>query len=216
MKKRWSIKKKTIFATIFFILIIIVLYYYFVILPIIKSYSSAEIRKLTDKAVNLSVSNVINRTISYDNLIDVLYDANGNIVSFSANQYEINSISREIVKETERELNKMSDIGLFLNVGTMTGMPFLMGKGPKLKINLVPVGSVDSSFESKFDSVGINMTKHSLLLNINLHISMVLPIKTYDFYLTNQVMLAESILLGKVPEVYFTGAGIGKSLNLVP
>lgn len=216
MKKRWSKNKKTIYATIFFVLIIFVSYYYFVILPIVKSYSSAEIRMLTEKAVNLSVSNVINRTISYDNLIDVLYDANGNIVSFSANQYEINSISREIVKETERELTKMSDNGLYLNLGTMTGMPFFMGKGPKLKINLVPIGSVDSSFESRFDSVGINMTKHSLLLNVNLHVSMVLPIKTYDFYLTNQVMLAESILMGKVPEVYFSGAGIGKSLNLVP
>ena len=60
------------------------------------------------------------------------------------------------------------------------------------------------------------MTKHSLFLYIDVHMSIVLPIKTYDVYTKNQIMLAESIIVGKVPEVYLNGGSLGKSLNLVP
>ena len=46
--------------------------------------------------------------------------------------------------------------------------------------------------------------------------NIVLPIKAYDVYTKNQIMLAESIIVGKVPEVYLNGGSLGKSLNLIP
>ena len=80
----------------------------------------------------------------------------------------------------------------------------------------MPIGIVSGKFESEFDSVGINMTKHSLFLYIDVHVTIVLPVKAYDVHSINQVLLAESIIVGKVPEVYLNGQSIGKSLNLVP
>ena len=159
---------------------------------------------------------MINRTISYDTLIDINYDSNGEIISFSANQYEINSITREIVKEAQLQMQTLGNNGLKLNFGTLTGIPVLIGRGPLINFRLVPIGAVSSKFDSEFDSVGINITKHTLFLYINTHVSIVMPVKSYDFYSTNQVMLAESIIVGKVPEVYLNGGSLGKSLNLVP
>ena len=85
-----------------------------------------------------------------------------------------------------------------------------------MNLKLTPIGAVNGSFKSEFDSVGINMTKHTLFLEVNTHVNIVLPIKTYDYYTTNQVLLAESIIVGKVPEVYLSGGSLGESLNLVP
>ena len=184
--------------------------------PVIKTYSAAETKAVTEKAVNLAVSNVINRTLSYDSLIDINYGLNGEIVSFSANQYEINSITREIVKEAQYQMNNLGEDGLFINLGTITGIPFFIGRGPRINLRLMPIGAVNGEFDSEFNSVGINMTKHTLFLRINVHVSIVLPIKAYDVYSVSQVLLAESIIIGKVPEVYLNGASVGKSLNLVP
>lgn len=216
MKRDRTKQKRKWFLTVFFIFILLVSYYCFVSSPVIKTYCKAETRALTEKAINLAVSNVINRTLSYDALIDINYDTNGEIVSFSANQYEINSISREIVKEAQLQMSILGQDGLALNFGTLTGIPIFIGRGTKINFKLVPIGAVSSKFDSEFDSVGINMTKHSLFLYINTHVSIVMPIRTYDFYSTNQVMLAESIIIGKVPEVYLNGGSLGKSLNLVP
>ena len=201
---------------VFFICIFIIIYYIFIALPIIKVYSSIETKAITEKAINLAVSNVINRTLSYDSLIDINYDSNGEIVSFSANQYEINTITREIVKEAQYEMNHLGEDGLFLNLGTLSGFPPFFGRGPKINLRLIPIGAVSGEFSSEFNSVGINMTKHTLFLAINVHVSIVLPIKAHDVYATNHVLLAESVILGKVPQVYLNGQSLGKSLNLVP
>lgn len=216
MKKDRNKRKTKIFVTVFFILILLFSYHIFVASPVIKTYCKAETRALTEKAINLAVSNVINRTLSYDALIDINYDSSGEIVSFSANQYEINSITREIVKESQQQMLTLGQDGLKLNIGTLTGIPLFIGRGPIIRFKLVPIGAVSGNFDSEFDSVGINMTKHTLFLYVNTHISIVMPIKSYDFYSTNQVMLAESIIVGKVPEVYLNGGSLGKSLNLVP
>ena len=215
MRKRWK-RKNTTILTIFFVFIIITIYYFFVISPVIKTYSAQETKAITEKAINTAVSNVINRTLSYDSLIDITYSASGEIQSFSANQYEINTITREIVKETQYQMKNLGEDGLPLNIGTLSGVPFFIGKGPKIMLKLVPIGVVSSNFDSNFSSVGINMTKHTLSLNINVHTSIVLPVQSFDVFSTNQVLLAESIIVGKVPEVYLNGGSLGKSLNLVP
>lgn len=216
MKKTRKKKKLIILFLVFFILFIFIAYYFLIISPVIKTYSSAETKAITEKAVNLAVSNVINRTLSYDALIDINYGANGDIISFSANQYEINAITREIVKEAQYQMNSLGEDGLKINMGTMTGIPFFIGRGPQINLRLVPIGAVNGEFNSEFDSVGINMTKHTLFLNINVHVSIVMPVKSYEVFSQNQVLLAESIIIGKVPEVYLNGGGLGKSLNLVP
>lgn len=215
MKKEKSRNLRKILF-VFFIFFIILVYYFSVVSPIIKTYSAQETKAITEKAVNLAVSNVINRTLSYESLIDINYSQTGEIVSFSANQYEINTITREIVKETQYQMNHLGQNGLDINIGTFSGVPFLIGRGPKIKLNLVPIGVVNSKFDSEFNSVGINMTKHTLFLYINVHVNIVLPIESFNVHTTNQVLLAESIIVGKVPEVYLNGGSLGKSLNLVP
>lgn len=215
MRKTRSHKNNGYIVCVFF-MVIITSWYIFISLPVIKTYTSAEVRSLIEKAINISVSNVINRTLSYDSLIDIHYTNDGEILSFSANQYEINSITREIIKESQYQLDNLSREELKINLGTMSGIPFLIGTGPKVNLKLIPIGDVTSRFDSEFSSVGINITKHTLFLYVNVHASIVLPIKSYDIHSSNQVLLAESIIVGKVPQVYLDGAGIGKSLNLVP
>lgn len=216
MKKRKCKRTITIFTLLFFIFFVICLYYFNIVEPIIKTYTSAETSAITEKAVNLAVSNVINRTLSYDSLIDINYSSTGEIVSFSANQYEINSITREIIKESQYQITNMGKDSLGLNLGTFTGIPFFIGRGPKIHLKLVPIGTVAGKFDSEFDSVGINMTKHSLFLYIDVHVSIVMPVKNYEVYSTNQILLAESIIMGKVPEVYLSGGALNKTLNLIP
>ena len=211
MRKRWKKSKTKVFISIFFIAILFLVYYLRVIMPVVKIYSAQETKSITEKAINLAVSNVINRTLSYDSLIDINYSQTGEIVSFSANQYEINTITREIVKETQYQMSNIGKHGLPINVGTFSGIPFLIGRGPTINLNLVPIGVVSGKFDSEFSSVGINMTKHTLFLYIDVHVSIVLPINSYEIYSTNQVLLAESIIMGKVPEVYLQNGNLIKS-----
>lgn len=214
-RTRRKIKIKYVIL-VFLIFTILIIHYFFVVSPIIKTYSSQETKSITEKALNFAVSNVINRTLSYDSLIDINYSQTGEITSFSANQYEINTITREIVKEAQYQMENIGKHGLPINIGTFSGIPFLIGKGPELHLNIVPISVVSGKFDSRFSSVGINMTKHSLFLYIDVNVNIVLPIETYEVSSRNEIMLAESIIVGKVPEVYFKGGSLDKLLNLIP
>ena len=101
MKRLHRKKSFVIKLTIVIFLIIFLMYYFFVVSPIIKTYTSAETQAVTEEAINRAVSNVINQSLKYDSLIDISYTASGDIASFTANQFEINSISREIVERLE-------------------------------------------------------------------------------------------------------------------
>lgn len=216
MKKKGDKKHIKIIIVILFFALGFIFYYTFVSLPIIKTYSKAETQAMTDKAVNIAVSNVVNRSLTYGNLIDITYSQTGEIVAFSANQYEINAISREIIKETQSQLKNLGENGLKINLGTLSGFSYLIGRGPLVAFKLVPIGTALADFESDFNSVGINMTKHSLFLNVKLHISIALPVKSIELYTNSQVLLSESIIVGKVPEVYLNGGGLKETLNLIP
>jgi len=212
--KRVKSKKSLIVVVLILFVVLISIYYAYIMLPIIKVYSKSEVNAATEKAVNMAISNVINRTLSYDTLIDINYSLSGEIISFSANQYEINTITREIVKETQYQMNNLGSDGLKMRLGTFLGIPFFVERGPIINLKLMPIGAVNGEFESEFSSVGINMTKHSLFLYINSHVSIVLPVKNYEVNTSTQVLLAESIIVGKVPEVYLNGGGLNKLLNL--
>ena len=207
--KRTSRKHKVkVFIAVFFIFSIVLYYYFFIILPVVKTYSSQQISSITERAVNTAVSNVINRTINYDALMNITYNNKGEISAFSANQHEINSISREIVKEAQFQISTLDKDVLKINIGTLSGIPFMIGKGPKISLNLIPIGVVSSKFNSEFNSVGINMTKHTLFLYVDVHVNIVMPIQAFDVFSSNQVILAENIIVGSVPDVYLDGNGL--------
>ena len=205
MKRTRKNRKTQITILVFFILIILIYYYFFIILPIIKTYSAQQVQSITEKTVNTAVSNVINRTINYGSLMNITYNNKGEISAFSANQHEINSISREIVKETQFQISVLDKDILKINIGTFSGIPFFTGKGPRLALNIVPIGVVSSKFTSEFKSVGINMTKHTLFLYVDVHVSIVMPIQAFDVFSSTQVILAENIIVGNVPNVYLDG-----------
>ena len=54
-------------------------YYMIVLVPIIKTFCTAKINSLTEQALNLAVSNVINTTVNYDSIMCISYNQNGEI-----------------------------------------------------------------------------------------------------------------------------------------
>lgn len=187
-----------------------------VLVPIIKTYCSARINSLTEQALNVAVSNVINSTINYDSIMTISYNQSGDINYITANQYMINTITREIIKDAHEQIKTLNEDFLDIPMGTLTGIAIFNGRGPKIKLIASPVGIIGSSFDSTFTNVGINNTLHKIYLNVNARVDMTLPIKKQTINIEQQVLLCESVIVGKVPNVYLNSGTSEKILNLVP
>ncbi len=191
-------------------------YYMLVLVPIIKTYCTAKINSITEQALNVAVSNVINTTINYDNIMAINYNQSGEINYITANQYMINTISREIIKDANERIKMLDDEYMQIPLGTLTGIALFSGRGTRVKLSASPVAIIGSSFDSTFINVGINNTLHKIYLTINARVEMNLPIKKQSINVNQQVLLCESVIVGKVPNLYFNNGMSDKVLNLVP
>lgn len=191
-------------------------YYMIVLVPIIKTYCTAKINNLTEQALNIAVSNVINTTVNYDSIMTINHNQAGEINYITANQYMINTISREIIKDANERIKMLDDEYMRIPLGTLSGIALFNGRGKRIKLSASPVAIIGSSFDSNFISVGINNTLHKIYLTINARVEMNLPIKRQTIDVKQQVLLCESVIVGKVPNVYFNSGMSDKVLNFVP
>lgn len=215
MKKKK--RSKLAICIIFFAFIFsFFMYYKKFVHPIIFNYTKAKINALTEQAVNMAVSNVINQSLNYDSIIDLSYTSSGDIAFVHANQYVINSITREVVKNAQQNMATLGEDGVSVPIGSFTGISIFNGRGVPVKLQMVPVGIVSSNFESKFYSVGINNTLHRLYLDITAKVEIILPLNNTTITTKQSVLLCEGVIIGKVPEVYLGNKQLIENFDLTP
>ena len=206
---------------IFFIVIITIMIFVLVFLnnvvnPVIISTMAAKTRKLSQQAVESAIFETINDTLVYDTLITITRDENGDVVLISTNSLQINLLARELVNIAQQKLEKIGAQGVNIPVGTLTGLPIFVGRGPEIKIKMLPIGNITCKFTSEFKSAGINQTNHKLYLTVNSNVSVILPIENQIIQTQTQIMIAESIIVGKIPETYLNSSSVDEMLNLIP
>lgn len=92
--------------------------------------------------------------------------------------------------------------------GSFTGIKLLAGKGPGVKIQISPVGSVETDLRSEFTSQGINQTLHRVYLDVKCKVNILTPFKDIEKEIVNQVLLVENIIVGRIPETYYNLEGL--------
>ncbi len=183
---------------------------------VLISISEATMRASTTVAVNDAVFYTLSDEMRYDDLVTVLRNEAGDIVSFSANPLKINKIARDTASISQSNLKNLSLNGIPIPLGALTGIEALAGLGPSIHFRIIPVSSVSCGFSSVFDSVGINQTKHSIYLNVIADISIVMPSRTKNFAVTTQILVGESVIVGKVPDTFLQSDIFGNKPQLSP
>lgn len=218
IKTKLKKNKKTIITISVMVFVFMAFYLLFglVVNPVLVNTIELRAKAIATRAMNSSISDVIMNSIVYDDLINIVTDEIGNISMIQANSLEINNLSKDLNQTTENKIEEYGKNGVSIALGSFTGIPFLVGLGPKIKLNVSPIGSVFSTFSSEFETAGVNQTIHRIYLNVNANVGVVLPLYTKRFTTTQNVLIAESIIVGSVPEVYLYSDQLDTLLNFVP
>lgn len=184
--------------------------------PVILSVSKAEAISLSQTVINNSVYEIIKDSTVYNKIIDISRNQNGEIEFISNNTYQINKISRDIVDLAQINLQNLGSKGIDIPIGTFSGLQILNGIGPNINIKLIPIGLINCNFLSKFTQAGINQTNHKIYLDIDCKVNIILPVTSHTVNTKTQIMIAENLIIGKVPQTYLYSDEIGELLNLVP
>ena len=218
-KKKKSIKKKLLIS--FFILILVIslifCYLYFYVNPTIIATNKAVVKANTITVINDSVKTTLDKQELYDELVSIKYDNDGNIQAIIANTSKINQLSTQILSMCNDAFTKQGLLYFDIPFGTFTGITILNNIGPNIRINILPIGNIESNFKINFKSAGINQTLHQLYINLNCNVSILLPAREKNISVSCEILVAESVIIGKVPDVYFAGGSIiNDTLDLIP
>ena len=173
------------------------------IVPTVMGSAVAEVRAICTNSVNLAVTTVVGGGLKYDDLFTVVKDSDGDVSMVQANSPEINLISREFANLAQANLDALGSQEISVPAGTFTGLALLMGMGSEVTISVIPIGSALCDFVSYFTSAGINQTLHKIYINVHAVISIVTPIDEPTITVTAEVLVAENLIVGDVPQFYF-------------
>ncbi len=218
LRKRLRAKSKLIItlAVLLVILVFVLLFFNFYVNPVIIQISEATVKSLTSKSVNSAVYSIINNTNVYDDIISISTDAEGNITNFSVKSILVNRLGKEIGRTAQQNIEIMGSEGVDIPLGTLTGIPLLVGSGPNITFKLQPIGSISTTFSSDFVSAGINQTNHRIYMNVHAAVTLVLPTATRNISTDTQILLCESVIVGKIPDTYLNSNSLDDMLNLIP
>lgn len=175
----------------------------------------ARMRPLLESLATTRVSNTVNRIIfeavneavqtgdiGYEELISLEKDNDGRITAVHSNMAAFNRLQSQILDIILARIDQVSARELSIPVGTLTGSALLAGRGPRISVRMESVGSSSARFENHFDSAGINQTNHQIVLHVDVSIAILLPGFTTATRVSTAVTVAETVIVGTVPETY--------------
>lgn len=168
------------------------------------------------ETVNRAVQKVIEEGVGYDELITTQLDAQGRVTMLRANTMRMNEIATKTALIAEEELNSIENQTVSVPLGAAMGVRFLAGFGPRLSVQILPIGAVSTSFETQFESAGINQTRHKIFLSLRTTVSLIVPTGSQKVDVKSSIPIAESIIVGEVPESFVDVTDQEDMLNLVP
>ncbi len=142
---------------------------------------------------------VLEENMRYQDIIFVHKDSQGHVTLMEADTAKVNRVAAETALAVQKSLEELKWQTFAIPLGQVFGIPMIANYGPKIRYTILPAGTVRVNVVDKFDSAGINQTKHSIYLHFTAHVQIVVPSKSGEAQVTAQVPLAESIIVGSVP-----------------
>lgn len=157
---------------------------------------------IVTKTVNDSINGVIGEGVyGFDYFITLEKDEEGNVTAITSDMAHINTLSTEIlnsvIKSTDNGIIRIS-----IPAGNLSGLNLLLNKGPDIQVDIIMLTSSRVDFRNEMVSCGINQAKYQLVLEVTVDIDILVPWGTESATTVTEVIVADTVIVGKVPNTY--------------
>lgn len=178
--------------------------------------ADARAQVMAVQALNEAAEEIIQQGVSYESLVDVSLGSDGSVRLLQANAAGMNRLASQASLLAQEKLDALENQSVSVPLGSALGVALLSGMGPDIRVSILPVGAVVTQFATEFTSAGINQTRHRVFLTMRAQVRLVLPAGASVVEAVTQVAVAESIIVGDVPDSYVNVDTIDNMLNLIP
>lgn len=173
-------------------------------------------RSLTGAMAVSNAADLINRTVSgvvetkmqdlagsESAFISFEKDESGNITAIVTDTARVNVLSSELLSAVVAA-SDAGDLNLRVPLGDLLGISLFLGKGPRIPVRITLLTSSRVEVRNVLTDAGINQTRHQLLLAIRVDADVLLPWEIRSARIEVPVLVAENVIVGRVPQTYVT------------
>lgn len=178
---------------------------------VIYELAETQIKNTTSDLTNDAIAKQIaDGVIQYDRIVFFEKDLDGRITALKTNMSEVNRLKTDILNIINDEILALDTTDIGIPIGNFFLPEFLSGKGPAIAIHILSIRNSDANFTSAFSQAGINQTLHQLTMFVSVDVAVLVLGQTSSFTITSEVVVAETVIVGDVPETFLqTGGNYG-------
>ena len=140
--------------------------------------------------------------LEYGSLVTLERDGTGAVTALIANSAKINALQSKATSMIVRRFADEDMTRVSIPVGNLLGGTLLSGRGPRLKLDILSVTNVVTSFRNDFTSAGINQTRHRIIMDVEVTLEVMLGNERGTDTVNTEVNVAETVIVGAVPNMY--------------
>ena len=175
---------------------------------VIRELAETQVKNTTSDLTNDAIAKQIaDGVIQYDRIVYFEKDLDGRITALKTNMSEVNRLKTDILNIINDEILALdtSDIGIPL--GSLFFPELFSGKGPAIPVHILSIRNSDANFASAFSQAGINQTLHQLTMFVGVDVAVLVLGETSSFTITSEVVVAETVIVGDVPDTFLQTGG---------
>lgn len=174
----------------------------------IRSLAETQVKNTTSDLINDAIDRQIeDGNIQYDRMVYFEKDLDGRITALKTNMSEVNRLKTDILNLINDEILALTTDDLGIPLGSLFLPELLSGKGPSIPVQIMSIRNSDASFSSDFSEAGINQTLQQMNMHVSVDVTILVLGQTNSFTISSQVVVAETIIVGDVPDTYFQTGG---------
>lgn len=187
-----------------------------VLLLMLRRKYDEVIVELTRTQVTNSTSDLINDAIAeqiaggkiqYDRIVYFEKDISGKITALKTNIGEVNKLKTDTLNIINDEILATDHSQMGIPLGSLFLPELLSGKGPEIPVKILSIRNSDATFESSFSHAGINQTLHQIRMCVLVDVSVLVLGQTVSFTVNSEVVIAETVIVGAVPDTFLQTGG---------
>lgn len=169
------------------------------ILPAALAMGEENLRREATTIINETALDIYSKDFDYNNMIIIEKDNDGNITLLRADTVKLNYLASKLILSANKKIGELEEVGMKIPLGYLTKNLVFYNMGPKINIKMSQIGNITSSYESVFESAGINQTRHKIYLNVNMQMKIIVPLNSKAVDISCQIPISETIIVGKIP-----------------
>lgn len=172
--------------------------------PQLLALTQAKLRNQLTQISNEAVANILaQEALRYSDMVVMEPAPGGGIATITTETIRLNNLRSAVMSQIVAQIESLDTHSLGVPLGALTGMDLFAGSGPDLPVQVLSVASAEGSYRNDFVSAGINQTLHRVMLDITVTAEILLPGGVAETVVSTPVCVAETIIVGQVPQTYF-------------